>query len=127
MGEGESDLWSAEKEVEHREEVMEKDESDRFACIAEEHRWHHEESDACGDLQYVADLVTKSAPKNLADVVNKTPEAVEDVLRQNWEFFDDYYQKIVDRKARCDHMTQAAAKAHEECEADEETIEAFYC
>merc|ERR1712039_635200 len=59
-------MWSAEKEVKHRESILEQDESQRFQCVAEEHRLHKNEMDTCGDLKSLTDLVTKDQPPALS-------------------------------------------------------------
>lgn len=120
-------LWSAEKEVSHREGILERDESDRFKCLATEHRLHKEEMDACGDLKFMSELVVKSQPKSLGSLTNRTVEEVENILRESQQFFGDYFPKMLDKQELCGSATEAAANGHAECAADEEVIEGFYC
>jgi len=120
-------LWSAEKEVAHRESILQKDESDKFQCIALEHRLHKDEMDACGDLKFLSELIVREKPPALTDLTNKTVDEIEHILKESQSFFSDYFPKMMDKNNACSAATEAAAKQHEECVADEDVIEAFYC
>jgi len=120
-------LWSAEKEVKHRESILEQDESQRFQCIAEEHRLHKTEMDFCDDLKYLTDLVVKNQPASLSSLTNKTVDTVETVLRKNHQFVNDFYTKMLDKQSACGTAKQAAEDVHSQCQGDEDAIEEFYC
>merc|ERR1712194_25574 len=98
-----------------------------FKCVAEEHRAHKSETETCGDLQYLTDLVVKNQPVTLSAITNKTVEEVENVLRKNHQFVNDFYSKMVDKQSACTSAAQASNDIHAQCEADKESIEMFYC
>jgi len=122
-------MWSAEKEVKHREAILEQDETQRFQCVAEEHRLHKAEMDTCGDLKSLTGLVAKDQPPSINSLAasDKTVEKVEELLRRNRQFANEFYPQLQQGQAGCTAATEASHNAHATCQADEDTIEAFYC
>jgi len=128
MNDCKSYLWSAEKEVAHRESILGQDESGMFKDIAMEHRLHKEEMDNCGDLAFVTDLVLKTKPKALSSLpANRTNDEIEAVLRDSQQFYADFFPKMQAKSSVCKASKQAALDAHTASEVDQQTIEAFYC
>jgi hypothetical protein len=117
-------LWSAEKEVEHLEEQLLEDESNKSHCLVEEHRLHKVEMDTCQDLM-TFQLNLKS-PKNI-NGVGKTPDPMKEAIDMNYEFYKAMYPQFMKLKGLCVDARLAAGAQHKECEADEEVMEDFYC
>lgn len=117
-------LWSAEKEVEHREKILLEDESGKYQCIAREHQLHKTEKDKCDEkLTFQQTLEPPVSINN----VSKTPQAMKEALTKNYEFYNTAYPEFVNRKGACDDATAAAQAQLAECDADEVVIEEFYC
>jgi hypothetical protein len=117
-------LWSAEKEVEHRESILLKDESGRYQCIAREHQLHKIEMDNCNNL--VTFQRNLQAPTSINNV-SRTPAAMKEALIMNYEFYNTEFPQFQNLKGACDDATSAAEAQHAECDADESVIEEFYC
>jgi hypothetical protein len=117
-------MWSAEKEVEHREKVLLKDESGKYQCIAREHQLHKEEEDKCNNL-----LTFQSAlePPPSINNASKDPMSFKEALTLNYEFYNSGYPEFMNRKGACDDARAAAEAQLAECDADEAVIEEFYC
>lgn len=117
-------MWSAEKEVEHREKILLEDESSKYQCIAREHQLHKLEVDRCNDK--LTFQRTLSPPTSINDV-SKTPQAMKEALTLNYEFYNSAFPEFMNRKSACDDAANAAEAQLSECDADEAVIEEFYC
>jgi flagellar motility protein MotE (MotC chaperone) len=117
-------MWSAEKEVEHREKILLEDESGKYQCIAREHQLHNIEVDNCNDK--VTFQQSLEPPVSINDA-SKTPQAMKEAITRNYEFYNTAYPEFVNKKGACDDAKAAAEAQLAECDADEAVIEEFYC
>jgi hypothetical protein len=117
-------MWSAEREVEHREKILLEDESGKYQCIAREHQLHTIEMNNCNEkLVFQQSL---SPPVSINNV-SKTPQAMRQALTQNYEFYNSVFPQFVAKKTACDDAASAAEAQLAECDADEAVIEQFFC
>lgn len=119
-------MWSAEKEVEHREEILQSDEGEKFECLALEHRLHKKEKDACGAYD--------SSVRHFAGNVDyKFPEQAARNVNDLTTYFAQVKQMVADSaqfgtlQTECREATKACEDQHNTCVVDEETIQKFYC
>jgi hypothetical protein len=117
-------LWSAEKEVEHRENILLKDESGKYQCVAREHQLSKSELEKCKDLTSFA--ASLSPPPSVNDA-EKNPSAMKEAITMNHAFYTSAYPQFMTFKQACDQAHQAMDAQKAECDADEAAIEDFYC
>jgi len=118
-------LWSAEREVEHREEILQSDEGEKFECLAHEHRLHKNEKDACDSY----DAKARHLASNTEDFPapdDRTVKSVGDLLNDAQQF-ESKFGEIQVAQGHCRDATKACEEQHNMCQVDEETIEKFYC
>lgn len=117
-------LWSAEKEVEHRESVLLTDESKKYQCTARAHQLEKTKEEKCSDLSTFAAALRPPASINDAE---KTPAAMKEAIAMNHAFYGSAYPQFMTLKSACDGATSASEAQNAECEADEAVIEDFFC
>lgn len=118
-------LRRMESAVAEQEKTMLAVETKHHECKALEDRRHEAEEAACGDLKDFAE--TLGSPTTLKEVKRNDTDVIEHVIRTNYEFFNEFFPKFLEKRKACNLATKEEQIMHHKCQGEKEEILNQFC